>query len=63
MSKCMSCKSNIIDGEDYVEIKGKIFCCMDCARDYLSENPGDAIDHYIDDFAEYREGDFESPYV
>lgn len=61
--KCLKCGQEIIDGNEYVGIKEKNFCSMDCARNYIADNPGDAIDHYISDYAQIYDHEFENPYA
>lgn len=61
--KCKNCGCTIHDGDEYVGLKEKNFCSLDCAREYLLNNPDNAIDHYIEDFAQLYDHEFENPYV
>ena len=60
---CKNCGETIIDGVEYVGIKEKNFCSIDCAKKYLIANPKEAVDHYIEDYAEVYDHEFDNPYV
>ena len=61
--KCLNCGSNIMDGTEYIAVKEKNFCSIKCAKEHLLAHPEDAVNHYIEDFAQIYDSEFQNPYA
>ena len=61
--KCRNCGKTIIDGCEYIGVKEKNFCSVDCAKEYFTNNPKEAVEQYVADYAEVYDHEFDNPYA